>query len=401
MMQSAQRMAWCSMAAVIAVAVLLLAPSAPAGAVKRTASASVATVPHGGMARPELQRRLDEVVAAGAPGIVALVNGGRGRRRDDVATGWRGARNVWQGTSGVSDLRTGRPIGRDDRFRVGSVTKSLVATVALQLVGERRLSLSDTVEQWLPGILPYGGQVSVRQVLNHTSGVPDYILRPIVELSRGNRFRSWQPRELVALVAGQPQEFPAGTAWSYSNTEYVLAGMIIERATGKALGHELERRIFRPLQLRDTSFPVNFPFLMGPHPRGYSLAGDDELGFVEGPLLDFTVYNPSLAWAAGSIVSDMDDLARFYRALLGGRLLAPELLTKMKTRVEIAPGVGYGLGMFVFDTPCGPLWGHGGAIPGFSNELTSSEDGTRQYGLMINADTAPEAVYEPLVLASQ
>jgi D-alanyl-D-alanine carboxypeptidase len=374
MMRSAQRVSWFSIAAVIAVAVVLLAPSAPAGALKRTTSASAATGrPHAAMARPALQRRLDAVVAAGAPGIVALVNGGRGRRRDDVATGWRGARNVWQGTSGVSDLRTGRPIGRDDRFRVGSVTKSLVATVALQLVGERRLSLSDTVEQWLPGILPYGGQVSVRQVLNHTSGVPDYILRPIVELSRGNRFRSWQPRELVALVAGQPQNFPAGSAWSYTNTGYVLMGMIIERATGRALGHELERRIFRPLQLRDTSFPVNFPFLLGRHARGYSLDFDDELKPVEGRLLDFTVYNPSAAWAAGNIVSDMDDLARFYRALLGGRLLAPELLAEMKTRVEVQPGVaGYGLGLTVLDTPCGPLWGHGAASRGSQTSSTAA-----------------------------
>lgn len=215
----------------------------------------------------------------------------------------------------------------------------------------------------------------------------------MIELYRGNRFRSWRPRELVALVAAEPQDFPAGSAWSYSNTGYVLVGMIIERVTGRTLGRELARRIFGPLHLGDTSFPVNFPFFLGRHARGYLLDYDEELNPVEGRLLDFTVFNPSLAWGAGNVVSDMDDLARFNRALLGGRLLSPELLAEMKTRVEIAPGVGYGLGLFMFDTACGELWGHTGSIPGFNNELFSSEDGTREYGLMINADAAPAAVY--------
>ena len=185
----------------------------------------------------------------------------------------------------------------DVRFRVASVTKSFVATVALQLVAERRLSLSDTVEHWLPGVLPYGEEVTVRQLLNHTSGVPDYLYPPIIELYGGNRLRSWQPQELVGLVADLPQDFPAGTAWSYSNTNYVLAGLIIERVTGRDLGRELERRIFRPLGLRDTYFPVDFPFLLWPYARGYSLDLDEAGTPIEGRLLDFTVYNPSLAWA--------------------------------------------------------------------------------------------------------
>jgi D-alanyl-D-alanine carboxypeptidase len=378
MIRSAQRGFRFSIAGVVALAALLLVP---AGA-HSSASGSVASGP----ARPELERRLDRVVDAGAPGVVALVNDGRRRGRD---------RAVWQGASGVADLRTRRPMRPQDRYRVGSVTKSFVATVALQLVAEGRLSLSDTVERWLPGLLPYGRSVTVRQLLNHTSGVPDNTLTPSLELFQGNRFRSWRPRELVALVAGQPPDFPPGSSWSYSNTGYVLAGMIIERVTGRRLGSELERRIFRPLQLHDTYFPVNFPFLLWPHSRGYSLGLDDEGFPIEGRLLDFTVYNPSLAWGAGNIVSDLDDLARFYRALLGGWLLPPAQLAEMKTTVQLEPGVGYGLGLFVFDTGCGPIWGHGGAIPGFSNELFNSEDGTRQYGVMMNAEIAPSAVFEP------
>jgi D-alanyl-D-alanine carboxypeptidase len=182
----------------------------------------------------------------------------------------------------------------------------------------------------------------------------------------------------------------------------VLIGMIIERATGRSLGRELEQRIFRPLRLRATSFPVHFPLLAGPHARGYSLDVDEDLNPVEGRLLDFTVFDPSLAWGAGNLVSNLHDIARFYRALLGGRLLAPELLAEMKTRVDIIPGVaGYGLGLFVYDTDCGPIWGHDGGIPGFSNEVFASEDGTRLYGLMINAELAPELVYEQFALAGE
>jgi D-alanyl-D-alanine carboxypeptidase len=166
----------------------------------------------------------------------------------------------------------------------------------LQLVAEGRLSLSDTVERWLPGILPYGDQVTIRQLLNHTSGVPDSDV-PILTLyaSRQGRFRAWTPQELVALVADQPPLFSPGTAFSYSNTDYVLAGLIIETATGRKLGQELARRILR-LGLRDTFFPVNSPGIPGPRSRGYSLP----LGQEEGPLLDFTVQNPSHAWAAGA-----------------------------------------------------------------------------------------------------
>lgn len=340
--------------------------------------------------RPELQQRLDAIVAAGAPGVVALVNDG---------SGWDHRSRIWTGASGVADLRTGRPMRPEHRFRVASLTKPFVATVVLQLAGEGRLSLSDTVERWLPGILPYGDEITVRQLLNHTAGVPEYALTPLRDAYRGIRFRSWTPRELVALVAGQPPTSPAGSTWSYSNTGYVLAGLVVEAVTGRSLGREIERRIFRPLRLRDTYFPVDFPFLAGPHARGYSLDLDDELNPIEGPLLDFTVFNPSAIWGAGNIVSNEQDLARFFRALLGGRLLPGAMLAEMKTVVEVAPGAGYGLGLLVLDTPCGRLFGHDGGVPGFSNHMLNSEDGSRQFGLMMNAETAPAAAYERYSMA--
>jgi D-alanyl-D-alanine carboxypeptidase len=326
----------------------------------------------------ELRRLLDQIVAAGAPGAAARV-------RDE--------QGVTQAASGVADLRSGRPMRPWLHYRVASVTKPFVATVVLQLVAEGRLSLSDTVERWLPGILAYGDQVTVRQLLDHTSGVPDYEAIGLRTLygSRPGRFRVWTPQELVALVADQPPDFPPGTAWRYSNTGYVLAGMIVEAATGHKLGQELARRIFRPLGLRDTFFPVNAPGLPGPRSRGYSLP----LGAEEGPLLDFTIFNPSVAWGSGNLISNLGDLERFFRALLGGRLLPPRLLAAMTTPVPTGrPGFGYGLGLRVIETPAGRLLGHEGAIPGFNNIVLSTKDGRRQLGVMMNEEFATPAVYE-------
>ena len=378
MTQPARRALAAWMVTAMAAGVLLLAP-AQAGATTESSSRGSTVAAGSQRIDPgELQRLLDQIVAAGAPGAAARV-------RDE--------HGVTQAASGVADLRTGRPMRLGLTYRAGSVTKPFVATVVLQLVAEGRLTLSDTVERWLPGILPYGDQVTIRQLLNHTSGVPDYVIEPLVRLYTfpHGRFRAWRPRELVALIAEQPPDFPPGTAWRYSNTGYVLAGMIVQAATGRKLGKELARRIFRPLGLRDTFFPVNRPDIPGRNARGYSLP----LGQEEGPLLDFTVYNPSLAWAAGALVSDLGDLARFFRALLRGRLLPPRLLAEMTTPVDTGqPGLGYGLGLVVIETPAGRLIGHDGAIPGFFNIVLSTEDGRRQLGIMMNEEFATPAVYQ-------
>jgi D-alanyl-D-alanine carboxypeptidase len=359
------------MVAAMAVGALLVAP-ARAAAATAPSGPQRALVPAPQRIDPgELRGLLDQIVAAGAPGGAALV-------KDEYG--------VRQAASGLADLRTRRPMRPGLNYRAASVTKSFVATVMLQLVAEGRLSLSDTVEHWLPGILPYGDQVTIRQLLNHTSGVPEYLLVPLLELyaSKQGQFRSWTPRELVALVADQPPLFPPGTTYSYSNTNYVLAGLIVEAATGNKLGHELTGRIIRPLRLRDTFFPVNRPDIPGRNARGYSLPLGDQGPVLDGPLLDFTVYNPSLAWAAGNLVSDLGDLARFFRALLGGRLLSPALLAEMTTTVPIGQGAGYGLGLLVLDTPCGRLIGHDGGIPGFITIVLSTQDGRRQFGVMVN-----------------
>ena len=324
-----------------------------------------------------VEAALDGVVAAGAPGAAAVVNA-----RPSVA--------------GVADIETGRPFRSRDRIRIGSVTKSFTAVVALQLVGEGRLRLNDTVGELLPGVLPAADRVTLRQLLNHTSGVPDD-LGPILQgVFGGDPLRIWRPRELVGLVRDKDLLFAPGTRWAYSNTEYVLAGLMIERATGRRLGRELERRIVRPLRLRDTSFPVRAARLGRDAARGYSLDVGPQ-GPIDGPLRDVTRYSPSFAWASGNGVSTVRDVARFYRGLLRGRLLSPRLLRAALETVSTGrPGRRYGLGLNVDRTPRGTLVGHDGDIPGFSVQARSSRDGRRQAVLAVNVKFGPPAVDDAL-----
>jgi D-alanyl-D-alanine carboxypeptidase len=324
-------------------------------------------------ARPTLDSQLRRLVAAGAPGAIALVNDGRTVRLHAV---------------GVADRHTRRAMRATDRFRAGSMAKPFVSTVALQLVGEGKLSLTDTVEHWLPGALPYGEQVTLRQLLSHTSGVPDNQEPVEAEWLKGNLTHSWAPRTLIAFVATKEQDFAPGTSWAYSNTNYMLAGMIIERATGHRLADEIGRRVLKPLHLRDTSFPVNRPVMAGSHANGAAL--------VQDKLVDVTVLNPSGVWGAGNIVSTATDIAHFWRALLGGRLLAPAQLAAMKTTVPTAKGstVGYGLGIFRWPSECGALWGHGGDIAGYSNRFQNTEDGKRQAAVMVTVNPMSDEVGE-------
>jgi D-alanyl-D-alanine carboxypeptidase len=321
-----------------------------------------------------LQQQLDRVVEAGTPGVVGLVRiGGR----------------TWQGASGLGDRGANRPARPGDRFRIGSVTKSFVATLVLQLVGEGRLSLDDNLERWLPGLVPGGEKITVRQLLNHTSGLYNYTDDP-PEPPR--RFR---PQELVAIAAGHKPLFAPGTEFSYSNTNYILAGLVVERVTGWRLANQLEQRILQPLGLDDTELPTTQREVAGPHVRGYA-PPDEDWRVSDGParLVDVTEMDTSWAWAAGAMVSTTADLARFYQALLGGQLLTPKLLKQMRTTVDasrVGHGTRYGLGLEVLRLGCGvELWGHGGSLEGYGTTAFSTPDADRQLVMAINLQPEPE-----------
>ncbi|MFI5895854.1 serine hydrolase [Actinoplanes sp. NPDC051513] len=334
------------------------------------AAAAAAATPHK-PDRAELQSRLDGIVTAGAVGALAEV-------RDE--------HGVWRGTSGVAELGTTRPVPVDGRFRAGSITKTFVATVALQLVGEGRLRLDDPLEAWLPGAVPDGRRITLRQLLGHTSGLYDYqrtLRMPPAPEFTANRWRTWSPDELVARAVANPATFePPGSAFAYSSTGYLLLGEIIEKATGHPYGMEIDRRIIRPLGLTGTSVPGTSTRIPGPHPHGYVpvlRAGGTHL-------VDLTAMNPSVMGAAGEMISTTRDLDRFFAALLGGHLLPGRLLAAMAT-----PGVDgarYGLGLAWWrDTSCGVrVYGNDGDAVAYQAWSYSTQDRRRQATVALTPD---------------
>jgi D-alanyl-D-alanine carboxypeptidase len=355
---------------------ILLVLTAAGGATACTRAPDRATA-----REPQLQALLDQLVAAGVPGALALVR--------------EGDRTI-RLTSGYGNLKPRARLRATDRFRVGSVTKTFVATVVLQLTGEGKLALDDTIERWLPGLVPNGRAITVRHLLTHTAGLFDYLGDGDKTVERrvlsGDWDYRWKPRELVALSTAHEPKFAPGADWSYCNTCYILLGLIIEEATGNPITAELRKRVFEPAGLRATSLDTR-PRISGRHARGYELLGKP-------PLVDFTALSPSLAWTAGAIVSTADDLARFYRALLGGRLLRPDLLGTMQTTVPVAarPGWRWGLGINKRPSPCGEQWGHDGGYPGYRTWALNSKDGKRQIVVFTNLgeDSSSEPVEQAL-----
>ncbi|MBH1933857.1 beta-lactamase family protein [Streptomyces sp. AV19] len=332
----------------------------------------------------QLQHTLDALVAAGAPSAVAEVRDGD---------------TVHRLASGLADPGAHDPARPADRFRAGSVTKSFVATVVLQLVAEHRIGLDDPIGRHLPGLVPDGtdgAPVTVRQLLDHTSGIHNY-----TDEYRGNLATSLRgaqrdhrtPREVIAEALRAPRKFTPGApgAWEYSNTNYVVLALLIEKVTHHSLGREIDRRIVRPLRLRDTYVPTTDRLTGGRHLRGY------EVFPKETAATDFTDFSPTFFWGPGSIVSTTADLNRFFRALSGGRLLPPHLWREMTTWHEMGgerKDRRYGLGLESNAGYCPgeePVRGHTGSVPGYNTYSFTTADGRRQVTLAIGREfTKPD-----------
>ncbi|MGR6919732.1 serine hydrolase domain-containing protein [[Actinomadura] parvosata] len=340
--------------------------------VKRTVAAAgagltmtmAAAVPAGaattGSGEPRWQALLDRIVASGAVSAVAEV-------RDGTRT--------WRGTSGKARLGGARPAPVDGRFRIGSVTKSFTAAVVLQLAGEGKLSLSDSLERWLPGLVAGGSRITVRHLLQHTSGIPEYSTTMFDRWGiPKERLRTWSARELVKMADDLPREFAPGARYGYSNTNFIVLGMLIEKVTGSSYAAEVRQRILRPLGLHGTFVPEASPEVPGPHAHAYvpvTRAGQTVP-------VDVTRFNPTMAGSAGEIISTTADLNRFFRALFQGRLLRPAQQKQMTDPGTIKE---YGLGLEAGPLPCGTAWGHGGGTHGYSTVAFSSADGSRQLAL--------------------
>jgi D-alanyl-D-alanine carboxypeptidase len=305
------------------------------------------------------------VTASGVPGVAIVIRDGASTSR--VA-------------SGVGDVAANTPMRVGDRVRIGSLAKSYVSVVLLQLAGEKRLSLEDSVEKWLPGLVPNGDKITIRQLLNHSSGIANYEEHPqyLAPYLAGDLAHVTTPAELVAMGTSQGPLFPPGTSSAYSNTNYTVAGLVVEKVTGSTLGAQFDQRIFGPLKLRSTYLPTA-PEIEGQHAHGYFVVDKP-------PATDFTRFSPSIGWAGGSIISTPDDVGVFYRALLSGRLLRPELLKQMMTTIPGSNGEQYGLGLAQKTLPCGTTWGHGGNFPGYLVESYSSVDGQHQVTVAYNLD---------------
>ncbi|GGQ84493.1 serine hydrolase domain-containing protein [Kitasatospora griseola] len=354
----------------------VLTPTA-AGAAPATASAALATA--SAEARPAdiVQQRLDALVAGDKlPAALAAVRGRDGRTRDY--------------TSGVGDLATGAKVPVDGQVRIGSNTKTFVAVVVLQLVAEGRIQLDGSLDTYLPGLIHGDGidgkTITVRQILQHTSGLADYV--PLVDLSGPDQYI--EPRELLDIALAHRPDFAPGDGWKYSNTGYLIAGLIIQKVTGRPVGEEITKRVIDRIGLRHTYFPAQGDMTVHErHPHGYELP--EEPG---GQLYDITEMDPSWAWAAGAMISTNTDLNRFFAALIGGRLLPPAQLAEMRTTVPaeyMGPGARYGLGLASRPLPCGGLsWGHGGSLPGYVTRGGVTEDG-RAANIAVTAAPSPEA----------
>lgn len=353
------------------------------------------------------QAVLDEIVARGTPGVIAQV---------------RDAHGVWNGRAGVGDVAFGRLRSPHERFRIASVTKTFTAVVLLKLEAEGKLSMDDSVATWLPGVVRgkgyRPGSITLRHLLNHTSGIFDYNMdrgfrtRYAGDGFERNRHVRWSPRELVDIALAHPPNFQPEQGskpgkpgkWDYSDTNYILAGMVIERATGRAYGEAVERLVINPLGLHGTSVPGSSPKIPSPHATHYSTL------FEDGPrarVRDVTEFSPTVAFSAGQMISTTGDVNTFLSKLLGGELLAPSQQRQLLDAVPVdgdkghgGPSDVYGLGVrrFQLEEGCW-AWGHGGMIPGSATRTLTTADGRHVMTVNRNGDWGEQQLEDAVVEA--
>ncbi|MFF9472367.1 serine hydrolase domain-containing protein [Streptomyces roseolus] len=351
-------------AALIAAVVAGPATAGTAAAAPAPASASVPAPDRAGIVAA-----LNSAMANGAPGAMARFSGPGG---------------VESLTVGVRDRASGAPMDIHARFRIGSVSKTFSTVVLLQLVEEGRLELDAPVDRYLPGLLP-DERITVRHLLTHRSGLADYTNAMFADTVPGfeavrNRVFSYQ--ELVDLSLSEPRTTEPGVAYRYSNANFVVVGMLIEKLTGQPVDRAYERRIFKPLKLRDTSYVHPDTRIKGLRVRGYlhpDAAGE--------PLVDSTEQTVSWAQSAGAVISSPADLNTFTSALMRGRLLSPAMLEEMTTvtPTDATNTRFYGLGLRRYDLSCGAqVFGHTGTVQGYYTYAFSTRDGRRSLSAVAN-----------------
>ncbi|WP_181700213.1 serine hydrolase [Nocardia sp. GTS18] len=321
--------------------------------------------------RPELTKILDDIVGSGFLAASLRVHDSQGE---------------WVGSAGVSELggTTAAPV--DGHVRIGSNTKPFTATIVLQLVSEGLIDLDAPVLSYLPDYA-LDERVTVRMLLQHTSGIFNITGEPSEDgsISGGvpstisgkewadKRFHTYTPAELVTFALGKPARFEPGTGWSYSNTNYIIARLVVEAVTGRTLAEEAQRLILGPLGMTGTVLPGTSTDLPEPHPHAYYRYTDGD----EQHTIDVSEHNPSWVCTGGDMISTTADLHTFISALVGGKLLPEPLLAEMLTTHPTGiPKMDYGLGVFVQETEGGvTVVTHNGGIAGYAMLMYSTPDG--------------------------
>ncbi|MER8007994.1 serine hydrolase domain-containing protein [Streptomyces sp. NPDC094149] len=335
--------------------------------------------PPGGLG-PGVTARLDRTIEgvrrqAGIPGAVVGL--------------WIPGKGCYVRASGVADKATGRPMTPDVHERIGSETKTFTATALLELVDEHRVRLDDPISRYVHGV-PDGGRITLRHLAEMRSGLFPYSSDPdFVHDLLSDPERSFTPRQLLAYAFRHENTFAPGTQFQYSNTNFILLGMVVEKVTGQRLADFIDARILRPARLRHTLLPQGTEFPR-PHPHGYTNQT------LSGAVADATSWNPSWAWAAGAMISDLHDLRRWAEIVATGRLLSPgtqaQRLRMLPTGV---PGLGYGLGLFDANG-----WiGHNGSIPGYETVTVYLPSMRATLVIMINTDITVQGQEPSTLLA--
>ena len=328
------------------------------GAAGGTASAA----PSKGEAE-SLKARAQGLVEAGYPAALAAVSDSKGESAG-VAVG-------------KGSLETGQAPPMDGEVRIGSNTKTFVAVVVMQLVQEGKVGLDEPIETYLPGLIKGegidGSRITVRQLLQHTSGLPDFdeTLFGTTDVFQ-YRHHYVTPRDVLDSALSKPAQFEPGAQWKYTNTNYIVLGMLIERVSQRPVGEQIDERIVKKLGLSHTYFPApGDRSIKGTHPQGYHLSAG-------GKLEDITEMDPFWAWAAGAMISTPSELNTFFQAVFDGRLLTQASIQEMKKGVDTdKAGVVYGLGLIGRSLSCGgTAWGHGGDIAGYHTRGGVGPDGT-------------------------
>jgi D-alanyl-D-alanine carboxypeptidase len=310
----------------------------------------------------------------GPPGVIAVIQ--RGQHREVH-------------TFGVANLKNNRPMRVDDRMRIASTAKAFSGAVALSLVSEGKLSLQDTIGERLPELPEAWAEVTLRQLLNHTSGIPDFSLDPeFQEALLASLTKAPPPEELLSFVEDEDLLFDPGSEYHYSNSDNIVVALMVEAATGMSYEDLLREQVYRPLGLKKTTLPRG-PNLREPFIHGYDPSQQPPEDVSE-------VVAAGWSWASGGIVSTPADLNTFIRGYVGGKLFDERTQAKQRRVIEGGssepPGPGKnsaGLAIFRYETRCGTVWGHTGNTPGYTQFMAASPNGRRSVTVSINSQLAP------------